>query len=96
MYASHTYVSKYCCYYTVVVPSSNPYRYFYPFAIHGRWMHWAQNTAESRRTQCQKNMFMSRNAKMANISNSELQRIVNRDGDELKEIVKICKFVMPI
>ena len=79
--------------YAVVVPSSSPPRYLYQFAMHGRWMHWAQNTAERRRMQGQKNMCMSRNVKAANLTNLELQRIVNRDGDKLQEIVKICKFL---
>ena len=56
--------------------------------MHGRWMHWAQNPIEHRRTQGHKNMFMSRNTETDNLSNSDLQRIVNRDGDKLQEIVK--------
>ena len=51
-------------------------------------MHWDQNTIERRRTQGDKNMFLSRNSKMTNLTNTELQRIVNRDGEELQEIVK--------
>ena len=46
--------NKHLLTYAVAVPSSNPPTYFHPFAMHGRWIHWDQNTAERRRTQGQK------------------------------------------
>ena len=50
--------NKHLLNYAVLVPRSDPPRYFYPFAVHGRWMHWAQNTAERRRAQGQKKIYI--------------------------------------
>ena len=55
--------------------------------MHPRWMHWAQNTAERHRANGQKSVFLTQHPEFANLSQRELIRIVNEQGDEFQQLL---------
>ena len=73
--------------YAVADPSDSN-TYFYPFVIHNRWMHWAQNTAKRHRIQGQQNMYMSRNADTATLNESDLRRLIDNNNPQLDVIIR--------
>ena len=62
--------------------------YFYPFAMHNRWMHWVHNTAERRRIQGQKNIYMSHNCEPASISESDLRHMIDNNDPQLHVVIR--------
>ena len=78
---SNQHLLKYCYY------DQNRGKYVYPFAEHERWCFWAQNTAERHRANTQKSVYLHQTDEHANLTEDELQEIVNEGGDRLKEIL---------
>ena len=61
--------------------------WIYPFAKHQHWMHWIQNTVERHRFQGQKNVFMDKCPEYRNMSDSDLEKIINENGEELQRML---------
>ena len=62
--------------------------YFYPFASHARWCHWAHNTVERIHVQGQKKIYLKNNPGDATHTMETLQDIVqNRNVEELNGLI---------
>ena len=59
--------------------------YIYPFAEHDRWINWAQNISERHRIYNQRNVYLNKNPEDANLTETEIQKMVRDNGEEFKK-----------
>ena len=68
--------------------SSQKKRLLFPYAMHKRWVHWAQNTAERHRFNGQRQVFIRRNEGVSNLTIENLRNIVQNNGEEFNAIIR--------
>ena len=68
-------------------PSKHPSEWYYPFVSHERFPHWMQNLVERHRANGQRNFWLGRNDKFANLTNDELLEMINRRGESYHELL---------
>ena len=61
--------------------------WIYPFARNMRWLHWIQNTVERHRFNSQKLVFLQKHPEFANLSDAELEKMIDKNEDELKDLL---------
>ena len=61
--------------------------YIYPFTLHDRWMHQAQNTAKWHRINGQWNIYLKKHLEDANLTEEVLKNILDDEGKELEKII---------
>ena len=81
---SNKHLLKYAVYNTKSEIDELEPSYIYPFAEHDRWVNWAQNINERHRINDQRNIYLKKNPEDANLTESELWKIVEENGEEFK------------
>ena len=61
--------------------------FVYPFALHERWIHWRQKTAEQHRLNGQKNVYTQHHPEDANLTEEELTKMLDEGGEDLRKLV---------
>ena len=82
MTESNKHLLKYAVYNTKSKINDLEPLYIYPFYEHDQWVNWAQNINERYRINDQRNIYLKKNPEDANLTESELRKIVEENGEE--------------
>lgn len=67
--------------------SSADQDWYYPFASHDRFIHFIQNMNERHMAQGQRSYYLSSNPKFSELTEEDLERIIDENGQELSDLI---------